>query len=97
MYESNIFWGMHLGLKDKEFDNFFIPMVLILLFVVIEIFPFLFVLDWDFMEIFIIKGFPISVQEPLFENQNLGNTSYISMHSNHNAGQIDFRSGMSSS
>ena len=43
-------------------------MMLIVVFLVIEIAPFLFVLDWHFMEIFIMKaGFPHSATEPLFE------------------------------
>jgi hypothetical protein len=41
------------------------------MFLVIEIGPFLFVLDWHFMEIFIIKAFPLATQEPLFEHHTM--------------------------
>jgi hypothetical protein len=57
-FENKLFYGMILGLSDKEYDTFFIPMILIVFFLVIEIGPFMFVLDWHFMEIFIKKGFP---------------------------------------
>jgi hypothetical protein len=65
MFESKFFYGMMLGLKDQEYNTFAIPMVLIVLYLVIEIAPFLFVLDWHFMEIFIIKAFPGAANEPL--------------------------------
>lgn len=68
IFESKFFYGMMLGLKDKDYDTFFIPMMLIVLYLVIEIGPFLFVLDWHFMEILIIKAFPASTHEPLFEH-----------------------------
>jgi len=60
MFESNFFYGMILGLHDQEYNTFFIPMMLIVMFLIIEIGPFLFVLDWHFMEIFIMKAFPAS-------------------------------------
>jgi len=49
---------MILGLTNQDYNTFFIPMMLIVVFLVIEIGPFLFVLDWHFMEIFIMKAFP---------------------------------------
>jgi hypothetical protein len=42
-------------------------MLIIVLFIVIEIVPFIFVLDWNFMEIFVAKQFPATTTEPLFE------------------------------
>jgi hypothetical protein len=42
--------------------------MLIVVFLVIEVLPFMMVLDWNFMEIFVIKMFPSSTTEPLFEN-----------------------------
>ena len=68
LYESQLFFGMSLGLKNEDYNNIVIPMALIVIFIVLEIAPFLYVLDWNFMEIFIIKQFPVSAQEPLFEN-----------------------------
>lgn len=39
---------------------------MIVVFLIIEIGPFFFVLDWSFMEIFILKeSFPYSLTEPL--------------------------------
>jgi hypothetical protein len=58
---------MILGLSNEKYDNFVIPMTLIVVFIVIEIAPFLLVLDWHFMEIFILKAFPATTSEPLFE------------------------------
>jgi hypothetical protein len=69
IFESKLFYGMILGLSDREHNTFFVPMMLIVVFLVVEIAPFLFVLDWHFMEIFIIKAFPLSTLEPLFEHQ----------------------------
>lgn len=42
-------------------------MMLIVIFLVIEILPFLFVLDSYFMEIFTLKAFPDTLTEPLYE------------------------------
>ena len=84
MYESNLFYGMLLGLSGKEYNTFFIPMMLIVVFLVIEIAPFLFVLDWHFMEIFILKPFPDTLTEPLYEQQHRGDLSYLSLASNMN-------------
>lgn len=68
MYESKLFYGMILGLGDKGHNTFIIPMMLIIVFLVIEIAPFMFVLDWHFMEIFVLKApFPDSLTEPLYE------------------------------
>lgn len=67
MYESNLFYGMLLGLSSQNENTFFIPMMVIVVFLIIEIFPFMFVLDWHFMEIFIMKAFPSSLSEPLYE------------------------------
>lgn len=67
MYESRLFYGMILGLSSEDHNTFFVPMTLIVVFLVFEIAPFLFVLDWNFMEIFIMKSFPASITEPLFE------------------------------
>ena len=54
-------------------------MMLIVIFFIVEIVPFLVVLDWHFMEIFILKAFPASTTEPLFEGQGQHNLSYFSM------------------
>mmetsp|Transcript_3066 Transcript_3066/g.2048 ORF Transcript_3066/g.2048 Transcript_3066/m.2048 type:complete len:204 (-) Transcript_3066:355-966(-) len=78
-------------------------MTIIVAFLVIEIVPIMFVLDWTFMEIFVVRAFPLTTTEPLFEQQTQ-NQSYLSMASNREAqmntpsyfGQ-DFKSGMSSS
>lgn len=67
LFESKLFYGMILGLSNRDYNTFFIPMMLIVVFLVIEIGPFLFVLDWHFMEIFIMKAFPQTTTEPLFE------------------------------
>ena len=69
---------MMLGLSSKDHDTFFIPMILIVYFLIIEIGPFMFVLDWHFMEIFILKAFPSTAVEPLFEHQHNHNLSYLS-------------------
>ena len=54
-------------------------MMLIIVFLLIEIAPFLYVLDWHFMEIFVLKPpFSESLTEPLYEAHYLGNMSYIS-------------------
>lgn len=58
LYESRLFYGMILGLKNEDYNTYFIPMLLIVVFLLIEVFPFLFVLDWSFMEIFTMKAFP---------------------------------------
>jgi hypothetical protein len=58
---------MILGLSNEDHNTFFVPMTLIIVFLLIEIAPFLFVLDWSFMEIFIMKAYPSSITEPLFE------------------------------
>ena len=57
-FESRLFYGMILGLNNQDYNTFFIPMMLIVIFLFIEIGPFLFVLDWHFMEIFTMKAFP---------------------------------------
>lgn len=57
-YESRLFYGMILGLKSEDYNTHFIPMLLIVVFLIIEIVPFLYVLDWSFMEIFTMKAFP---------------------------------------
>jgi hypothetical protein len=66
LYESKLFYGMILGLKDMDYNTYFIPMMLIVFFLVIEIAPFLFVLDWYFMEILILEAFPESMTELLY-------------------------------
>jgi hypothetical protein len=58
-------------------------MMLIVFFLVIEIAPFLFVLDWYFMEILILEAFPESMTELLYEQQT-NNMSYMSMASVNN-------------
>jgi len=87
IFESKLFYGIMMGLSDEKYSNFFIPMMLIVIFLVIEIAPFLFVLDWHFMEIFIIKAFPLATTEPLFEHQGTHNLSYLSMTSQRDASQ----------
>lgn len=59
-------------------------MMLIVLLVTIEICPFLFVLDWHFMEIFIIKAFSGSSHEPLLFEPQATNMSYLSVASYQN-------------
>lgn len=66
IFEGNMFNGMILGLSGTE-NTFFIPMMLIAVFLIVEIFPFLFVLDSYFMEIFTLKAFPDTLIEPLYE------------------------------
>lgn len=66
-YESRLFYGMILGLKNEDYNTHFIPMLLIVVFLLIEILPFMYVLDWSFMEIFTMKAFPQATTEPLFE------------------------------
>jgi hypothetical protein len=95
---------MILGLSDQKYNNFLVPMMLIVIFLIIEIAPFLFVLDWHFMEIFIIKAFPSTTVEPLFEHQGTHNMSYMSLTSQRegstnafNPNAYDqFKSGLSS-
>ncbi len=58
LFESKLFYGMILGLSNQDYNTFSIPMMLIIIFLVMEIGPFMFVLDWHFMEIFIMKAFP---------------------------------------
>jgi hypothetical protein len=53
--------------NDSDKTNYLGPMLIIVLFIVIEIVPFIFVLDWNFMEIFVAKQFPATTTEPLFE------------------------------
>ena len=68
IYEDKLFYGMILGLSNQNNNTFFIPMMLIIVFLIIEIAPFLYVLDWHFMEIFVLKPpFPESLTEPLYE------------------------------
>lgn len=69
MYESKLFYGMILGLSDKAHNNFFVPMTLIIVFLVIEIGPFLLVLDWGFMENFVLEPVNPSLTEPLYESR----------------------------
>ena len=78
LFESKLFYGMILGLSNQGYNTFYIPMMLILIFLIIEIGPFLFVLDWHFMEIFIMKSFPSTITEPLFEHQGKTDLSYMS-------------------
>jgi len=70
LYESQLFYGMILlGRKDingDSQDSFLIPMMLIVVFLVIEIGPFMFVLDWHFMQVFLMKAFPENLTEPLY-------------------------------
>jgi hypothetical protein len=68
MYESEYFYKPVLsGLEEQSSARVFIPMILITSFILCEIIPFVYVLDWHFMEIFTSKTFPSSVLEPLFE------------------------------
>lgn len=63
-----MFTGMVLGLTNQSNNTFFVPMMLIVVYLVIEIAPFFFVLDWGFMEIFILKPFPSNLTEPLYDS-----------------------------
>jgi len=65
IYESTLFYGMVLGLEDRNHNTYLIPMMLIVMFLLIEIAPFLFVLDPSFMETFLLRPFPDSLVEPL--------------------------------
>jgi len=67
IYEAKLFYGMLLGLEDQQHNTYLIPMMLIVMFLLIEIAPFMFVLDPSFMEIFVLKPFPESLTEPLNE------------------------------
>ncbi|CDW81984.1 protein kinase [Stylonychia lemnae] len=103
IFESRLFYGMILGLKNQDYNTYFIPMMIIVLFLVIEIGPFMFVLDWHFMEIFTMKAFPQTTTEPLFEAQQQNNLSYLSVQSNNRESLMQqqqfydqFKSGMSS-
>jgi len=58
IFESRLFYGMILGINNQDYNTYFIPMMIIVIFLVIEIGPFMFVLDWNFMEIFTMKAFP---------------------------------------
>lgn len=69
------FNGNHAEQKQVKYMG---PMLMIVVFLVIEIVPFVFVLDWNFMEIFIAKQFPTTTTEPLFEPQGQ-NISYVSL------------------
>jgi hypothetical protein len=40
-------------------------MLLIVAFLIIEIGPFMFVLDWHFMQVFMMKDFSVDLTEPL--------------------------------
>ena len=44
--------------KPETQDSFAVPMLLIVAFLIIEIGPFMFVLDWHFMQVFMMKDFP---------------------------------------
>jgi len=70
MYESSLFNEMLLGLESSVNNSYFIPMLIIVVFLLIEILPIMFVLDWNFMEIFVTRSFPITATEPLFEHQH---------------------------
>ena len=61
---------MILGLKYEEYNTYLIPMLMIVVFLVLEVLPFLYVLDWSFMEVFTMKAFPLTATEPLFESQH---------------------------
>ena len=70
LYENEMFYGMVI-LGRKEIDNnsketFAVPMMLIVVFLVIEIAPFMIVLDWHFMQVFLMKAFPENLTEPLY-------------------------------
>ena len=68
LYESKSFYGMILEPITSDNINYLAPMMLIVAFLVIEIAPFMLVLDWHFMEILILKAFPTSMTEPLYEH-----------------------------
>ena len=77
IYESKLFYGMILGLESQAHNTYLVPMMLIVVFLLIEIAPFLFVLDWHIMEVFILKPFPDSLTEPLnYESQQPVNLSF---------------------
>lgn len=65
IYESTLFYGMVIGLEDRNHSTYLVPMMLIVMFLLIEIAPFLFVLDPSFMEIFLLRPFPETLVEPL--------------------------------
>jgi hypothetical protein len=49
LYESPLFYGILIGFNNVDYSNFFIPTMLIIVYVIIEICPFLLILDWSFM------------------------------------------------
>ena len=67
IFEDRLFYGMILNLTDTKHNDFTYPMMLIVVFLIFEIIPFMLVLDWHFMEIFVLKPFPESLTEPLYE------------------------------
>jgi hypothetical protein len=51
---------MLLSLTENKNDSLVGPMMIIILFVLIEVIPILIVLDWSFMEIFVIRSDSVS-------------------------------------
>jgi len=74
LFDNEFYYGLLNGLSKMKSSDLFVPMILIGLFVVIEVLPFLFVLDWGFMEMFVEKNrnsFYLSdhpIQESLYSN-----------------------------
>ena len=83
IYESTLFYGMLLGLEDQNHNTYLIPMMLIVMFLLIEIAPFMFVLDPSFMDIFVLKPFPESLTEPLTDFERP--VSFVSRYSVNNS------------
>jgi hypothetical protein len=52
IFEDQYFHGIFVGLTFEKSENLLVPMLTVGLYIIVEVLPFLFVLDWTFMEIF---------------------------------------------
>jgi len=72
LYASRQFLGMSLLLSGYSYEgHLFVPFVLLLQFLLLEVIPFLYILDQNFIDKMTEKPSMASLTEPLFEATNV--------------------------
>ena len=55
IFDSEFYNGILVDLSKYKSSDLLIPMIIILIYIIVEVGPFLIVLDWGFMELFTLE------------------------------------------